>query len=250
MSEILAVVSKVSYVALIVFSVVFGISLAVRVLVVKTIKSIVKESDKNFDKIGDNDKKIASREIIENSKKEYLLYLSEVKKNQKQKGKTSYENAPLTKDGKHVFLDLIKNCANVYTEGESFLSFSLNETFEILRILVGRIKSILCATNLFFLRYLKLSLLMELMSLYRYTENFKQRRDVKIALAIINFCMAVSTIFSPVGASKKLINSIVGGETSLLISHAIIEVVGKEVCYIYYEKSFKNHELQKTKEIA
>ena len=58
MSEIISVVSKVTYIVFIVSSVFFGMSLAVRSLLVKTLKNTIRESDKNFDKIEDYDKKL------------------------------------------------------------------------------------------------------------------------------------------------------------------------------------------------
>ncbi|MBR6737821.1 MAG: hypothetical protein IKL82_05615 [Clostridia bacterium] len=244
MNEIIKIISDVLYVIFILSSVTFGVSLAVRTLLVKTVKSVVKESDKNFDKIEDYNKKSKSLEAIENAKIEYLNYLyksSEIKKrNDKNRVKKLIfkKEIEVEKIGSQedIFLSLFKNVAGVYSENGSYLSFSKNEIVETLLTLTERLKTILDKTSIIWLKGLNVSVVLYALSIYKRVETFKGNGAVFITLKLLDFCLKVSKLFSPVGASNNLLTSAVDGGISNLISTAVIEVVGKEIASLYSEK--------------
>ena len=93
MNEIISVVSKVTYIVFIVSSVFFGMSLAVRTLLVKMLKNAISESNKNFDKIGDIDKKSKSLEVIEKAKLEYGNYQFEAREFRRKNRAKNFANA-------------------------------------------------------------------------------------------------------------------------------------------------------------
>ena len=66
----------------------------------------------------------------------------------------------------------------------------------------------------------------------------------------LDFCFFISRFISPVGASKKLANNLLGDGLSSLIISAVFNVVGKEWAVLCFEKERARLELKPDKKIA
>ncbi len=246
MNEIISVVSKVTYIVFIVSSVFFGMSLAVRTLLVKTLKNAISESNKNFDKIGDIDKKSKSLEVIEKAKLKYRNYQFEAREFRRKNRAKNFANAFKKQKGedsvkpleyKEIFLSLYRETATVYSGEKSYLSFSPSEMLGVVNAIVDRLETILKSSKIIWLKSINVSLLLYGLDAYKRLETFKGKKLVFVTLYLIDIALKVSKIFSPIGAGNRLLTQALDGGISTLISTAVIEILGKEISSVYYEKS-------------
>ena len=70
--DLLPLIGKISFIVLIVMSILFGVSIAVQTFLSVSIKRILKNSRENFDKIADNNAKNECLKIINQSKTEMV----------------------------------------------------------------------------------------------------------------------------------------------------------------------------------
>ena len=155
MQDLLLIIGKVSFIVLIVMSVLFGITIAVQTFLSLSIKRILKNSRENFDKIADTNAKKECLKIIEQSKTEIVELLdinAKTKKlERKNKVKKAFNGKEKTIDvsalnAKDVFLDLFKCTASVFSyyggRERGYLSFTEREIFSVIKLLRQRLEEI------------------------------------------------------------------------------------------------------------
>lgn len=245
MREFLEVFSTVSYIFFIISAVTFGVSLAVKTLVTSTIKKLNAESDKNFDKIEENDKKLECEGVIKKAFKRYSDYCDlaterkKIIKNNKLRGtlKLPLKNEPEISDNvKDIFLSLIKDVSFAVNNQGGYLNFSKNELFSMLKTLMQRLKVLIDSLDIVWLKTIKIPLIIYVLKIYSDFEKFKGKTAVLITVYLLNFAFTITNLISPVGATKKLANNISSDNFSKTLAKAIIEVVGKEWAYLCFEK--------------
>ena len=150
MTEFLMVFGKITYITLIISSVIFGISLAVDLWVNATIKNINKETDFNFKKIKDEETKKIVISKIDNANTKFGDFLKESKKINKQKTKNKIRRFfklkekrvdKTTLNAKDILIELAKGVyepfSNVNGVNRGYLSFTEEEIFATLEEMVG-----------------------------------------------------------------------------------------------------------------
>ena len=134
-------------------------------------------------------------------------------------------------------------------DGEGgYLNFSKNELFTMMRTLVDRIGKILDSSNVIWLKTIKIPFYVEVVKIYGSIEKFASKPSVILATYIINFCLAVSRFFSPIGATKQLADSVLDDSFSSILASTVISVVGKEWAVLCYEKD--KSRIENVKEVA
>ena len=246
MNEFLIVLSNVFNVLFIVSAVTFGISLAVKTLLIGTVKKINKESSKNFDKIEDIEIKSTCLSTVDELRVRYVNYsrevadiikLTKLNKVRKFLKLKEYKVPSSSDDLKSIFLSLFKDVSYVFDGEGGYLNFSKNELFTMLRALIDRIGKILDSSNVIWLKTIKIPFYIEVIKVYGSIEKFTSKPSVILATYLINFCLAVSRFFSPVGATKKLAGSVLDDSFSSILASTVISVVGKEWAVLCYEKA-------------
>ena len=241
--------STFTYVLLIIGSVLFGVSLGVNAWLGSTLKKVNFYEDKNFSKIKCDDQKNEVEKIIASKKKEFALFIKQVKlKNKVVKQNkvrkffrlTQKQVPEITVDVKSLFIVLAKDVSyEFFTEGDErgYLSFSEREMFNLLKTLRFRLENILSSTKVFWLKTVKISFLIKLLTVYNTTVKFTQKLWFVVITSIINFFMWFARVFSPVGSVKYLVKNISGSGVSSLVFETLIELIGKELAVIYYERA-------------
>ncbi len=248
--ETLAIIGKISYMFLIVLSVIFGMTLAVQFYLSRSIKKVLKNSRENFDKIGDEKAKIECLKIINQSKEDIVYFLENNAKNKKIIKKNKIKKAFNQKQqsisaddftAKDVFLDLFKSTASVFSsyggKERGYLSFTEREIFSVVTLLRGRLKDIVDSSGIFWLKSINISTFILALNLYKSYENFKNKVWVIIIIWLIDFFLWFGRVVSPHAITKYFLNEFVSDSLSVVISKAIVEICGKELAYIYYQKS-------------
>ena len=245
MREFLEIFSSVSYIFFIVSAVTFGISLAVKTLVISTIKKVNTESNKNFDKIEDNNVKTACEKVLCKAESRYVKYCDNQAKRKKifKKNKVRsffrlppYKELEKSDELKDVFLSLLKDVSIAVNGDGGYLNFSKNEFFSMVKTLLLRLKILIDSLDIIWLKTVKIPFIIQILRAYTDFEKFKGKTSVLITLSLLNFAFTISRIFSPVSATKNLANNIYSENFSKTLAKAIIEVVGKEWAYLCYEK--------------
>ncbi len=255
MREVLSVISSVSYVFFVISAITFGISLAVKSLLIKTVKKINRESDKNFDKIENIEEKSKCLEVLDKLSKRYYLHTEEISKIKKQERKNKVRKSLKLREYKvdvsedkvkDIFISLFKDVADCFEGSGGYLNFSKNELLFMMRSLTERLGKIFQASDIIWLKTIKIPFYVEVVKLYSDIEKFKSKPSVIIITTFINFCLAVSRFVSPVGATKKLAGSFVNEGFSSIITNTAISLVGKEWAVLCYEKQVqRKNSLQK-----
>ena len=245
MLNFLTVLSNVLYVFFIVSAITFGISLAVKTLLIKTVKKINKESDKNFGKISDIEEKSKCEEIILSLTERYVEHSENVKKIKGLKRKNrvrkflklkEYQIPEQTDTAKDIFISTFKDISSCFELSGGYLNLSKNELLFMLRALTERVEKILKSSDVIWLKTIKIPFYVEAVKLYSSIEKFKLKPSVIIVSYLINFCLSVSRFISPVGATKKLAGSVFDDSFSSLLTSTVISVVGKEWAVLCFEK--------------
>lgn len=245
MNEFLVGLSSVFNVIFIVSAVTFGISLAVKTLLIETVKKIDKESCKNFEKIDDNEVKAICSAVIDRLRTRYVNHsqqVEEIKKlNKLNKVRKflklkEYKSIQPSVDLKSIFLSLFKDLSYVFDGEGGYLNFSKNELFAMMRTLTERIGKILDSSNVIWLKTIKIPFYVEVVKIYGSIEKFTSKPSVILATYVINFCLAISKFFSPISATKQLAGFVVDDSFSSILASTVISVVGKEWAVLCYEK--------------
>ncbi len=248
--EILAIIGKISYVFLIVMSVIFGITLAVQTYVSKSIKRVLINSRENFDKIADKKAKAECLKIINQSKTEIVEFFEINAKNKKIKQNNKVKKAFNGKEIavsdaetniKSIFLDLFKSTASVFSfydgKERGYLSFTEREIFSIINLLRERLEKIVDSSGIFWLKSVNISAFIVALNLYKSFEKFKNKVGVIVIVKLLDFFLWFGRVFSPHAITKYFLKEFAFDNLSLLISKALVEVCGKELAYVYYQKS-------------
>ena len=257
--ELLPIIGKISYVFLIVMSVIFGITLAVQTYLSKSIKKILKNSRENFDKIADNNAKTECLKIINQSKTEMVeiferdAKLKKIKKKNRVKKaingkeKTVEDNSQTAKD---VFLDLFKSTASVFSyyggRERGYLSFTEREIFSVVNLLRERLKEIVDSSGIFWLKSVNISTFIIALNLYKSFEKFKNKVSVIIIVWLLDFFLWFGRVFSPHSITKYFLKEFAFDNLSVLIVKALVEICGKELAFIYYQKSIVAKKVEST----
>lgn len=245
MPEFLSVLSTVFNVLFIVSAITFGISLAVKTLLIQTVKKINKESSKNFDKISDFEIKSNTLSSINSLTVRYVNHSQEVQEikrtNRKNKVRKllklkEYKVGEKTDNIKDIFLSLFKVVSYKVDGKGGYLNFSKNELFSMIRELLDRVETILDSSKVIWLKSVKISSFIEIVKIYGSIEKFTSKPSVILVTYLINFCLSVSKFFSPIGATKKLAGSVLDDSFSSILATTVISVIGKEWAVLCYEK--------------
>ncbi len=248
MHEFLYYFSKISYVTFIIGSVFFGMSIAFNLYLKGVIKKILKSTNEKFNQIEDKNSKDWCLNSIKNAQIEYVNYLNErakiarrkkslfsLKKNNKNETTMPNTNAL------NIFTSLAKSVSmpfSFYNDKErGYLSFTEREIFLIAQQLRVRIEEIINSSNVIWLKSLKISFFIECWNLYDGAIKIKNKPFVLLFINVLNFFLWFTKFLSPVGVSKYIVSDAFSGGLSSLMSSALIEIAGKELAVIYYDKS-------------
>ncbi len=245
MTEFLNAISPFLYAFLIIGSVIFGISLAVNIWLYKTIGKIRKECDNNYVNNVTQNENIYIEFHINSAKKEYAKYLDQTKKANKIKRKNKIKKAfnlngkKVEVEGslKDIFIKLISEVSKPFSnyggEDRTYLSFSKNEAFSILKTLSDRLDIIFSKSGVKWLKNVRISYVATGVELYVNYKNFIEKTWALIIFNLINFFMWFFRVFSPVSIGKYFIKNYYSDSLSVLICDTVIELVGKELAVIY-----------------
>ncbi|MBQ3235420.1 MAG: hypothetical protein IJA97_04605 [Clostridia bacterium] len=259
MLEFLSIISDVLFVFFIVSSVVFGLSFAVRFYAIKTVKKVIRESDKNFDKCVDIEKSSTCETLVSEHIERYLLYAEQERRANKAKKANKIRKLFSVKQKeevhsedklKDISLSLLKSISSVFEGGGGYLNYSKNEIIDMLKKLCSRLNAIFDASGIIWLKTVKISSIVHIISLTKTIEKFKGKTLVLLACYVIDFCLFISRFISPVGASKKLVSSVMADNFSSLIVTAVFTVVGKEWAVLCAEKERSRLKLKNDKKVA
>ncbi len=245
MDKILLALSNVFNLLFIISAVTFGVSLAVKTMLIKTVKKINQESSINFDNIKDFETKSNCENAIEELRLRYEKHTLEVKKTNKIKRKNKvrklFKLSELKLDEqsdnlKDIFISLFRDVSYKIDGKGGYLNFSKNELFAMVRTLIERLNKILNSTGIIWLKTIKIPFYIEAIKLYGSIEKITSKPSVILVTYIINFCLAVSRFISPVSATKKLAGSLLDDSFSSILASTLITVIGKEWAVLCYEK--------------
>lgn len=257
MADFLSSLSSVINVLFIVSAIAFGVSLAVKTLLIQTVKKINKESSKNFDKISDFEIKSNCENAINDLVVRYVNHTqqvqkitSDIKKNKVRKflKLKEYKVDVVTDNLKDIFLSLFRDVSYKVDGKGGYLNFSKNELFSMVRELLDRVEKILDSSKVIWLKTIKISSFVEAVKIYGSIEKFTSKPSVILFTYAVNFCLAVSKFFSPIGATKKLAGTVLNDSFSSILATTVISVVGKEWAVLCYEKELSRQ--VETKKVA
>jgi hypothetical protein len=118
-----------------------------------------------------------------------------------------------------------------------YLSFTEREIFSVIKLLRQRLEEIVDSSKIFWLKSVNISTFIIALNLYKSFENFKNKTGVVIAVWILDFFLWFGRVFSPHAITKYFLNEFAFDDLSVLIAKALVEVCGKELAFIYYQKS-------------
>ena len=249
----LEVFSKITYALFIVGSVIFGISIALNLLVVITVKRMTKTTNLRFEKTLSNAQKNDCLQIINSAEKEFaecMVEASEIKKvKRRNKVRKFFKLKEIqvprqTHSVKNLFLNMVKDLSVPITQNseKGYLSFTQKDVFNIARSVRVRIEEIITSSNVPWVKTLKLSFVLKCLDVYKVYSNVKQNALVTVAFHFFNFFMWVARVFNPVSMSKLIIKNASGSTLSSVLAKTTIEIVGKELAVLYYEKTYLSSE--------
>lgn len=240
------ILSNIIFIFLVFSSLLFGFSVAVNLLVKKAIKNVLKESNKNFLKIQDAKKRKETLKFISEGKKDfqnYVNYYTCVKKIKKTNSirkifKIKEKQIPsYDKRLKTIINDLLKGVSKPFlNEDEGYLSFSERQIFSILKTLRERIEKILTSTKIVWLRSVKISFIAYCFYVYGVIEDFNKRPFMALSYTILDFLFKFGRMFSFSNLSKRYLMDATSNSLSSLMVKTILEILGKELAVIYFEK--------------
>ena len=252
MREFLTFFTNFAYVFFIVGCIFYGISIGVNFYIKSVIKRINKNTNTRFNAIDSYESKQLCLASIKQAQKEYVAYLDECSKCQKinnknkilslfsKKAKRKVEpNVKL--NASQIFIDLAKSMADPFSHYENidrgYLSFSEREIFAVLDEFRLRLIDIIDSSKVIWLKGLKISFIIECWNIYDGAIKIKNRPFLLLIASILDFFLWFSKFISPAGMSKYIVSSALGSSLSSLLSTSLIDIAGKELAVIYYEKS-------------
>lgn len=259
MIEFLNVLSKIIYIFFIVSSVLFGLSIAIKIYVLKVAKKIVGESDKNYDIIEDFYSKKKCRTIILKHALRYDNYSQIDKKNLKIKKGNKVRKFFRLKERKlisqsdsikEILISLFSEISNSFEGSGGYLNYSKNEIILMLKALIKRFNAICVSSNVIWFKTLKISSFAHVVSITKSFEKFKGKISIIILSYVLEFAFFISRIFSPVSASKLLANNVLSDSFSTLLLSSVFNVIGKEWAVLCYQKQRSRREKSIGKKIA
>lgn len=247
MNEFFNVLSQILFVFTIIASVIFGFSIAVNLLISSVIKKINCETDKNYLQVPIDKRKLLDEVIISTNEKltKYVQENAEIKKlnslnSTREKFKLPLYSVPTaTITIKDVIADALDGVGRAFygdNDDKSYLNYTINDVYKILKTLKDRVKQILSSTGIIWLQELPISFFVLVFNVASEIDKIKNKTFVKIVFGVINFCLKFIKFISPVSASKELISGITADSLSELISYTITSVVVKELSVIYNNK--------------
>ena len=261
MRDFLTFFTNFTFVLFIIGCVFYGISIGLNIYVKSVIRRINKNTNLRFNTIESEQSKNLCLASIKDAQNQYMAYLDECNKRQKAIRKSKILSIFSKKRGAQVenyeqlnlsgvFINLAKNMANPFShyenEDRGYLSFTEREIFAVLQEFKVRLIDVIDSSKIIWLKSLKISFLIEIWTVYDGAIKIKNRPHVLLLTSIIDFFLWFSKAISPAGMSKYIVSSALGSSLSSLLSTSIIDVVGKELAVIYYEKSkTKQKELNK-----
>ena len=250
MSEFFKIFSDIVFVFFIVASIFFGFSLAVQSLIVKVIKNINAESDKNYLKVPE-DKRLECNELIKkvavnlSCLTEEQAQIKKIENNNKIRKFFKLKEKPIphkkvtVKDIAIAVLDGVAETFYGVTDSKPHLQFSEREIFKILITLKNRAKDILSSTGIIWLKELPISFFVTCYNLYGAVDKIKNKPFVLLIIKIIDFCLWFTRIISPVSIGKYLVNDVSKNGLNDVINSTLASVIVKELSVIYYDKISK-----------
>ena len=256
-NELIMLIGKISYPILIVASLFFGISLALQIYISSAVKKVLKNSRGNFDNIKNEKAKQECLKAISIAKDEAVCYFETQAKLKKERTKNKVKKAfKITEKQlidneinlKEVFLDLFKGTAGAFSnyggKERGYLSFTEREIFSVLSLLRERLENIIDSSGVYVLKSVNISTFIIALNFYKSLEKIKNNLWVTVVFWLVDFFLWFGRVFSPNAITKFLLKEFAHDNLSLLISKAMVEVCGKELAYIYYEKSLLQENAQ------
>ena len=254
--SVLPYVPKISFIFLIVMSVIFGVSVAMRKYMASVIKKVRKNSDANYKKLSNEEAEICNAAIIK-AKSDYSVFLKESKKEKKLKNRNKIRKVfklkekPLPEKSveiKEILVSLAGGVAEPFLgykgkKKRGFLSFSEREIFTVLKTLKIRLKEIFDSADIEYLKDVKISFILECAGFVGKFGKIKNNGIYILAFKIINFFLWFTRFLSPTGIGKYLVKDIGGDNLQTLIADAFIDIVGQELAVVYKEKSFGENDV-------
>ncbi|MBR3804923.1 MAG: hypothetical protein IKJ14_06230 [Clostridia bacterium] len=259
MIDFLSIVSNVLFVTLVLSSIVFGISFSAKIFAVKTVKNLVRESDRIYDNIGDIEKTSRCDIIVKNKIEKYLLYHETARKNKKINRRNKIRKffrlkeikpIELNLSIKQLSLSLLKEVTAVFEGAGGYLNYSKNEFISMLKTLIKRLDLIFESSGVIWLKTLKISTALHFVDVARSVSKFKGKTFVVIVSAFFEFCFFISRFISPVGASKKLANNVFSNSFSSLLVSSVFNIAMKEWAVLCYEKEKSRLDKKSFKKVA
>ena len=256
LDTILKVFSEITFYFLLVTSFIFGISLAVNLLISNTFKKIRIESDKNY-------KQIPSEEIekcdaiIKDVKEELSQLATQTKKNEKIRQNNKFlkffvlkqkEEIVIEKSFKSILSKLLQEIFNVFKDKndkskKTYLSLSERDLFLIAITLKDRLNSLISSAKIIWLKRLPISVILYCLSFYNKAIKVKNKFFVALTLKLIGFFSWFIKIFSPESIWKEIIKNLSGETLEEGIVNSLIEIMAKELCVIYKDVCDKDKKL-------
>ncbi len=245
---ILKVFAEVTFYLFLVTSVIFGISLAVNLLISTTVKKIVKESDKNYATLMPSE--IDECNAIITAVKHDLSFLStQTKKNKKIRQNnrflkffnlTERQETVIEKDFNTITNNALKDVFNVFNRDrknakKSFLSLSEQDIFLIAITLKERLTCLINSSKIIWLKRLPISVILYCLSIYNQAIKIKNKFFVALCFKLIEFCGWFTKMLSPASLWKQIVKDLSGESLEEIITYSLIEIVLKELCVIYKE---------------
>ncbi len=253
--SVLSVFLDITFILLIISSVIFGISLALNLFISTTITKVKKESERIFQTI-DSDKAKKCLNIINNAKIDFLEYKSQLKEKKRIVKSNRFRKFLHLKEKdikqpsikqKDIFINLTKNISEVFNTSEkqaSYLSLSEQDIFMILLTLKERIEKLVTSADVIWLKKMPISIMVYTFNIYNEALKFKNKFLVALVFKIMEFISWFSRFLSPVSVSRYFLKSLSGDTLSDILSNSFIEIIGKELSVIYKNKSEKDYKLQ------
>lgn len=247
MSELISFFSEIIKIFGIVGFITLGFSIAVKVYAILTAKKIQKASDVNYLSI-DVEKRVFCDEAIEKSKTDINLYFKQSEELKKIKIRNKLrrffklkliEEPIVSINLKKVCLDMVKNLAAVFYGEDAekvFLKFSEKEIFYILNTLKNRMLAIIDSTDIIWLKQIKIATVLQIFDVYNNFSKSKIGVTVFIVKGVVDVCLKISSLISPVSISKRFLNGISSKNLKDMVADTVFTVAGKELAVIYKDK--------------
>ena len=255
LENVLNIFLEITFILLIISSVLFGISLALNLFISTTIIKIKKQSDKNFQTI-DVDKSKKCLGVINSAKTDFLEYKIQLKEKKKiikinkfrkflrLKEKEIKEPSINQKD---IFINLAKSISEVFNSNgktTSYLSLSEQDIFMVLLTIKDRLEKLVTSADVIWLKKMPISVMVYAINVYNEALKFKNKFLVALIFKIMEFISWFSRFLSPVSVSRYFLKSLSGDTLSDILSNSFIEIIGKELSVIYKNKDEKDYKLQ------